>query len=86
MNQKQIETAVSNLVFGMFVMLLAALVVSPLMGLALGGGLRFAAWLWGYELLPFGRAVVIGWGACIAWIVVAVLAEKLRPIKIENVR
>ncbi len=86
MNQKQVETAVSNLVFGMFVMLLAALVVSPLMGLALGGVLGFAAWLWGYELLPFGRAFVIGWGACLAWIVVAVLAEKLRPIKIENVR
>lgn len=84
MNQKQIETTVSNLMFGMFVMLLAVLVVSPLLGLVFGGALKFAAWLWGYDLLPFGRAFVLGWGACIAWIMVAVIVEKLRPITIKN--
>lgn len=80
MTQKQIETAMANLALGMFIMLLAVLVVSPLLGLALGGALRLAAWLWGYELLPFGRAFVIGWGACLAWIVVAVLAQKMRKM------
>ncbi len=85
MNQKQIEIAVSNLAFGMFTMMLAILVVSPLIGLALGGALRLAAWLWGYELLPFGRAFVLGWGGCLAWIMVSILVEKLRPIKVDNI-
>ncbi len=77
MNQKQIETAVSNLVFGMLTMLLAVMVVSPLMGLALGGCLRLAVWLWGYDLLSFGQAFVIGWGSALTWMFVHYLLARI---------
>ncbi len=84
MDEKAITQRVENLTAGMLALVGSALFVSPVIGVFIGSALKLGMWLGDFGYMPFGRAFVLGWAGCFAWILIGIILDKVRPIRIEN--